>query len=608
MGHCYEFETEIQAGCDHPMVAQADCCVCPDCGARCTGKFNGCAAVWARGDVSVELFAPARRGDVRTPDRAPDLPPIEHAAPIGTHHAPPEVDVEPDAEPEPATDAFWAQPVVESFAEPEREPPLQAFVVDTDDELEDELASQTIVDEPEDEPLAQPAAEPTLEPEYEPFAQPAAEAIVAEPEMENTVGGNGAEPEREPVAQPAVELTIEPEHEAAVHSKEEARAHHAEPARPSEFDVDLAWPDTDDAPDRAAAENGEPATAAPRLPASPESLYVQWSDTELQRVVASAFRGPVDDELPARARTPELTVDEVERPARARSAQPAPAVIGLGRAPDRTQSHQTNARSGVTAEKVAPRPPKPAAPVKVVMPSARHERRARRSRWLVVVGALAAVGVVAALAALGALLQRSSGDGTTSPPVAPGPTRLVFDTVTISDGITADRVWELHGRDGTRFEASVTYTNTTSAPVDGVHEEVVPKSLAASVDEIEFDSVPTTIIETDPVFQFAITVPANDELTLHYEIDVEPDGNRRARLEQWASDLGAEVARRAAAVAVPETAPPETTPPPPPPPTTRRPTSNRPVTPAPEPEPPPEPPPTEPPTTAPTTTSAPPST
>ena len=35
------------------MVAGASSCTCAECGVVCTGRFNGCPAVWARGPVAV---------------------------------------------------------------------------------------------------------------------------------------------------------------------------------------------------------------------------------------------------------------------------------------------------------------------------------------------------------------------------------------------------------------------------------------------------------------------------------------------------------------------------------------------------------------------------
>jgi hypothetical protein len=55
VGLCTEFGPRIQPGCDHPMVAEGNACACPSCGAVCTGRFNGCAQVWARGPVQLAL-------------------------------------------------------------------------------------------------------------------------------------------------------------------------------------------------------------------------------------------------------------------------------------------------------------------------------------------------------------------------------------------------------------------------------------------------------------------------------------------------------------------------------------------------------------------------
>ncbi len=62
MGWCQEFGAEIQAGCDHAMVAAADHCFCPECGTDCRGKFDACAEVWAAGASNVELSRPTQSG------------------------------------------------------------------------------------------------------------------------------------------------------------------------------------------------------------------------------------------------------------------------------------------------------------------------------------------------------------------------------------------------------------------------------------------------------------------------------------------------------------------------------------------------------------------
>lgn len=64
MGWCHEFGPQINDGCDRPMVAGEAACSCPACGVVCTGRFTGCAAVWARGPRVLQIGSRARA----TPD------------------------------------------------------------------------------------------------------------------------------------------------------------------------------------------------------------------------------------------------------------------------------------------------------------------------------------------------------------------------------------------------------------------------------------------------------------------------------------------------------------------------------------------------------------
>ncbi|GAC1320039.1 MAG: hypothetical protein NVSMB16_15490 [Acidimicrobiales bacterium] len=87
MGICHEFGPTIQAGCDHPMVAnRPDACTCLECGVVCHGKFGGCATVWARGPQRIhwrrpsdtardaEVTVASARGRVATvPNSAPEV-------------------------------------------------------------------------------------------------------------------------------------------------------------------------------------------------------------------------------------------------------------------------------------------------------------------------------------------------------------------------------------------------------------------------------------------------------------------------------------------------------------------------------------------------------
>jgi hypothetical protein len=56
VGLCTEFGPHIHPGCDHAMVPGADQCYCAVCNTACTGRFAGCAAVWARGPQTISLI------------------------------------------------------------------------------------------------------------------------------------------------------------------------------------------------------------------------------------------------------------------------------------------------------------------------------------------------------------------------------------------------------------------------------------------------------------------------------------------------------------------------------------------------------------------------
>ena len=60
MGWCQAFGPQIQAGCDHSMVAGSKSCSCPECGVLCPGRFAGCGAVWAAGPRHVDMRRPTK--------------------------------------------------------------------------------------------------------------------------------------------------------------------------------------------------------------------------------------------------------------------------------------------------------------------------------------------------------------------------------------------------------------------------------------------------------------------------------------------------------------------------------------------------------------------
>ena len=204
-----------------------------------------------------------------------------------------------------------------------------------------------------------------------------------------------------------------------------------------------------------------------------------------------------------------------------------------------------------SSERASPGDPPARQPGTTVRDTARRPRGAR----LMLVAALVVIAIgVATLVAV-------SGDGTSGrsvPRAAPGTSdqiRLALDPVTTPDGVTIGRVWMLRGARGTRFVGRFVFSNPTATPLNVVHTEVIPKSLASSVDDITFDPQPT-ILEADPVVEYSVTVPASGTATARYEIEVAPEGRSRARLEAWADD--ARVAELERAASTTTTAPPST--------------------------------------------------
>lgn len=74
MGWCQEFGPQIYEGCDHAMVAGPSACSCSHCGAVCTGKFGGCANVWAKGPRQA-LMRPVPVRATLVTERLPAQPP-----------------------------------------------------------------------------------------------------------------------------------------------------------------------------------------------------------------------------------------------------------------------------------------------------------------------------------------------------------------------------------------------------------------------------------------------------------------------------------------------------------------------------------------------------
>jgi len=84
VGWCHAFGSQIQSGCDQPMVAGETSCCCSACGVVCRGRFRGCAQVWAMGpDVPVVVDVHPRfhvRDQPEVPTTIDDADPCSKAA------------------------------------------------------------------------------------------------------------------------------------------------------------------------------------------------------------------------------------------------------------------------------------------------------------------------------------------------------------------------------------------------------------------------------------------------------------------------------------------------------------------------------------------------
>jgi hypothetical protein len=227
--------------------------------------------------------------------------------------------------------------------------------------------------------------------------------------------------------------------------------------------------------------------------------------------------------------------------------------------------------------------------------------RARRRRLLLVAAALAVIVAIVATLLATVFSGGGSQERAQSPASPPAAVRLEFDSATTPDGLEMQRVWRLRGTRGTNFVGRLSFSNPTASTITASHTEVIPKSLASSVTDIDFQPRPT-VVQPDPIVRYFLTVPPHETVYARYEIQVAADGADRSRLDAWAQEMQTDLSALAEATTttVPRSTTTTTT-------TTTRPPTTPTRRPAPSAEPPvattspepPPPPPTSPPTTSP---------
>lgn len=173
------------------------------------------------------------------------------------------------------------------------------------------------------------------------------------------------------------------------------------------------------------------------------------------------------------------------------------------------------------------------------------------------------------------------GGGGSSPSAAPSAASLDLPSFPIGSTAQVDTQWELSGKNGTHFAETLTFSNRSSTPQQVQFQEVIPKSIASSVEDVTFVGPAPTVVRADPVVAYVIDIPGSGEVTRTFEITVAPDGAKRSRLDQWEQDLENTSTKRqgtlttATTTTTAATVPPETEPPPAPPTTRRNPATTR---------------------------------
>ena len=92
-----------------------------------------------------------------------------------------------------------------------------------------------------------------------------------------------------------------------------------------------------------------------------------------------------------------------------------------------------------------------------------------------------------------------------SQPPASGSVRL--DVMRLPNGLRLQQIWRVAGKKTPMLEGSLQVINSSSGPIAGGVDVVIPKQLASSVKGIVFDPQPE-IVQADPVVRYSIFAPA----------------------------------------------------------------------------------------------------
>ena len=156
----------------------------------------------------------------------------------------------------------------------------------------------------------------------------------------------------------------------------------------------------------------------------------------------------------------------------------------------------------------------------------RSKERSRRRR----LAAIAAAVIVVAGGATAAITQFAGSAG------AHPATTYAFSPQSYPSGLVVDRLWTLSGRSGSQLQGTVTISNEAKTAIHGSYTEVLPKSVASTVQSVTFAPPPAQIVQADPVVRYEVDLLKGGSFKLTYSASVgKTSGSWFSRLTQLAA-------------------------------------------------------------------------
>jgi serine/threonine protein kinase len=170
----------------------------------------------------------------------------------------------------------------------------------------------------------------------------------------------------------------------------------------------------------------------------------------------------------------------------------------------------------------------------------RPKRPPLRSRPLALATAVAVLAVVAGLviASLPSRPAAAQRPGLTASHPQPTAT-YTFPSQRYGSGLVVARRWTLSGKNGVVLTETITLSSATGKTVTTWFKDSIPTAITNSMQALRFRVIPGKIVNSDPVVEWYMRVPAHGTVTLGYVAAVSPQGATTARLAGWAQRLDA---------------------------------------------------------------------